>query len=137
MAGSSVTIQEYKASYDRHYNVVFDTSNKENLRVYDSNFKLISEDNYSIYRGYSSSSTDIWYHYNITFNKDISGVFYVVTASTEEQSVVPAVTKVTVLEKTADFDSIQLYKSESDYKKGNAIEITPAFDPNKLTGYSV
>ncbi len=50
MAGSSVTIQEYKASYDRHYNVVFDTSNKENLRVYDSNFKLISEDNYSIYR---------------------------------------------------------------------------------------
>lgn len=103
MAGSSVTIQEYKASYDRHYNVVFDTSNKENLRVYDSNFKLISEDNYSIYRGYSSSSTDIWYHYNITFNKDISGVFYVVTASTEEQSVVPAVTKVTVLEKTGRF----------------------------------
>ena len=42
MAGSSVTIQAYKASYDRHYNVVFDTSNKENLRVYDSNFKLIS-----------------------------------------------------------------------------------------------
>ena len=136
ISGQQLTLRQDKAAFDRNYNVIFDTSNKENILIYDSNYKPVSEENYELKTGYAYSTTETWYYYYLTF-KNVSGTFYVVSSSSEESTVVPAVTKITVLEQTPDFDNIQLYRSEDDYNEGKSVEITPAFDPNKLDGYTV
>ena len=135
IAGQALEVKEYKASYNRHYNLIFDTSNKEKVLVYDSNFKPVSDEHYEIVTRYSTSSTETTYRYEITF-KDISGTCYLVSSSGEDSVIVPAVAKVTVLEETPDFDNLQLYKSQDDYNSGKSVEITPAFDPARRDGYT-
>ena len=83
--GKAVTVSVEKASYDASYNVVFTDCKDAALAVYDSNFKPLATEDYTV-EGY-----------DITFSK--AGTYYLVTGGTENVNLVPAVAKVVVEEK--------------------------------------
>lgn len=71
-----------KAGYDAKYNVVFSDCENAVLQAYDSTFKALAAEDYTIDG------------YNVTFHK--AGTYYLVTGGTDDLNLVPAVAKVTV-----------------------------------------
>lgn len=121
--GKAVTVSVEKASYDENYNTVFAAYDAAGLTAYDSEYKPLAADAYSVDGS------------NVTFNQ--AGTYYLATAGTDSVNLVPAVAKVTVEAWKAPFSNIRLYASETAYKNGEEpIAYTPAYDGNNHN-YSV
>lgn len=121
--GKAVTVSVEKASYDENYNTVFAAYDDAGLTAYDSEYKPLAADAYSVDGS------------NVTFNQ--AGTYYLATAGTDSVNLVPAVAKVTVEAWKAPFSNIRLYASETAYKNGEEpIAYTPAYDGNNHN-YSV
>ena len=115
--GKAVTVSVEKASYDENYNTVFAAYDAAGLTAYDSEYKPLAADAYSVDGS------------NVTFNQ--AGTYYLATAGTDSVNLVPAVAKVTVEAWKAPFSNIRLYASETAYKNGEEpIAYTPAYDGN-------
>ena len=111
--GKAVTVSVEKASYDENYNTVFAAYDAAGLTAYDSEYKPLAADAYSVDGS------------NVTFNQ--AGTYYLATAGTDSVNLVPAVAKVTVEAWKAPFSNIRLYASETAYKNGEEpIAYTPA-----------
>ena len=117
--------EAFTVSVDKkNYNTVFAAYDGAGLTAYDSEYKPLAADAYSVDGCY-----------NVTFNQ--AGTYYLATAGTDSVNLVPAVAKVTVTDWKAPFSNIRLYASETAYKNGEEpIAYTPAYDGNNHN-YSV
>ena len=113
--GKAVTVSVEKASYDENYNTVFAAYDAAGLAAYDSEYKPLAVDAYSVDGS------------NVTFNQ--AGTYYLATAGTDSVNLVPAVAKVTVEAWKAPFSNIRLYASDMDYtNEQDPIVYTPDYD---------
>ena len=92
-AGMPVTVAVQKATYDESYNMSFAACEGSTLTAYDSSFKALAQEDYTVDG------------YKVTFAK--AGTYYLATGGTDSLNLVPAVAKVTVKEKTEEKQYLQ------------------------------
>ena len=107
-AGMPLTVTVQKAIYDESYNMSFAACEGSTLTAYDSSFKALAQDAYTVD------------DYKVTFAK--AGTYYLAIGGTDTLNLVPAVTKVTVKEKTEEKQYLQTLELQnvSYYEPGQS-----------------
>lgn len=129
--GTSKYVDCYKAAYEDILDEYqFSLLQGGKVTIYDSDFRPLPEDSYTVTIKDSGSSS-----YYIRVQN--TGTYYLTVESGEKENIVPSAVKVTVCVKPSLSD-LRFYDSEEDYKNGAApLEMTPEFQENVYKGYSI
>ena len=129
--GTSQPLKCYKSAYEDILDEYqFSLFQGGKITVYDSSFRPLPEDEYTVT---VKDSVVVSYRLNI----QNTGSYYLTVESGEKENIVPSAVKVTVCVKPS-FSNLKFYNSEEEYKNGEApLEMTPEFQENVYNGYSI
>lgn len=129
--GTSQPLKCYKSAYEDILDEYqFSLFQGGKITVYDSSFRPLPEDEYTVT---VKDSVVVSYRLNI----QNTGSYYLTVESGEKENIVPSAVKVTVCVKPS-FSNLKFYNSEEEYKNGEApLEMTPEFQEDVYNGYSI